>query len=76
MKAMKTWTRKQIREFRNSMGLNQTAFGREIGVTQVYVSYLEGGMRRPGKTLKLLLDCMEREMGRRERKEGEKNGDH
>jgi len=73
--AMKTWTPKQIREFRNSLGLTQTAFGREIGVTQIYVSYMEGGMRRPGKTLRLLLDCMERELTRK-RKEGGKDGNH
>jgi hypothetical protein len=53
--------------------MNQSDFGLMIGVTQVYMSYLEKGVRQPGKTLKLFLDCLEREHERK-KKGGKKNG--
>jgi hypothetical protein len=35
-----------------------------LGVTAVYISYMEGGKKRPGKTMKKLLDCIARERKR------------
>ena len=62
---MKTWTPEEIRIFRKAQKMNQSDFGRMIGVTQVYMSYLEKGVRHPSTTLRLLLDCLEREYTRR-----------
>jgi len=64
----KQWGPAEIREFRKQLGLYQKDFGDLIGVTRVYVIYLEKGVRRPSKTMKKLLDIMEqkktRERGR------------
>jgi DNA-binding transcriptional regulator YiaG len=64
---MKSWTREEIRELRNGMGLSQRAFSEFLGVTEQYIYYLERGVREPSQTLRLLLDCVE-ERGRRMRK--------
>ena len=61
MEDMKNWTPEEIRIFRKQLGLTQTDFADTLGVTQVYISYMEGGIKNPGKTLKRLLDCIERE---------------
>lgn len=58
---MKNWTPQEIRTFRKQLGMTQHNFAETLGVTQVYISYMEGGMKKPGKILKRLLDCMERE---------------
>jgi len=44
------------------MRLSQEAFGQTVGVTNNYVYLLEKGVKRPGKTLKLLLEYIEREV--------------
>lgn len=56
---MHRWTPEQIRKFRNALGLTQQAFGDAIGVTRIYVNYLEQGVRQPSKTLCILLDCIQ-----------------
>lgn len=61
METMKNWTPEEIRTFRKQLGLTQRDFAETMGVTQVYISNMEGGMKKPGKILKRLLDCMERE---------------
>jgi DNA-binding transcriptional regulator YiaG len=57
---MKTWEPEEIKIFRKALGLTQAKFADVLGVTRVYVVYLERGDRRPGKTMKRLLDCLER----------------
>jgi DNA-binding transcriptional regulator YiaG len=61
METMKDWTAAEIRTLRKQLGMTQRDFAETLGVTQVYISYMEGGMKRPGKILKRLLDCMDRE---------------
>ena len=56
---MKRWTRKEIRTFRNELGLSQIEFASKLGVTQTYISLLEGGAKKPGRMMKLFLDCLE-----------------
>jgi predicted transcriptional regulator len=56
---MRQWTPDEIKDFRKKLGLTQTAFASVLGVTQVYVSYMEGGVKRPGRTMCLFLDCLE-----------------
>jgi len=59
---MKNWTPEEIRTFRKQLEMTQYNFAETLGVTQVYISNMEGGTKRPGKILKRLLDCLEREM--------------
>ena len=61
MGIMKNWTSAEIKEFRKSMGLTQAKYADVLGVTQVYIAYLEKGVRQPGTTMKRLLDCLERQ---------------
>ena len=68
---MKKWTPKEIRSLRDSLGLTQQAFGDLVGVTWVYISNLEGGLRTPGRTLCILLDCIQKKD-----KGGSKHGMH
>jgi predicted transcriptional regulator len=56
---MKQWTPDEIRNFRKQLGLSQTQFASMLGVTQVYISYMEGGVKKPGRSMKLFLDCIE-----------------
>jgi DNA-binding transcriptional regulator YiaG len=56
---MKNWKPKEIKEFRKQSGLYQKDFAYKIGVTERYVIYLEKGVRKPSKTLKILLSIME-----------------
>jgi DNA-binding XRE family transcriptional regulator len=67
---MKDWMQKDIKDFREEMGLTQTAFGQLIGVSRNFVYYLERGERKASKTLKLLLDCI---YEKEKRKGGKKN---
>lgn len=69
---MDTWTPDKIKSFRQRLGLTQKAFGELVGVTRMYVIYLEKGVRTPSKTLSILLSCMEKKM--KKRKAGEKHG--
>jgi len=59
VEAMKTWTPEEIRDFRKRLGLYQKGFAQKIGVTERYVIYLERGVRRPSKTLQILLSIFE-----------------
>lgn len=56
---MKQWTHKEIKAFRSELGLSQTEFALKLGVTQTYISLMEGGVKKPGKTMKLFLGCLE-----------------
>jgi predicted transcriptional regulator len=64
---MKQWTPEEVREFRKRLGLYQKDFAELIGVTRIYVIYLEKGVREPGKTMKKLLDIMEQLENEKER---------
>lgn len=63
---MKTWTPEEIKEFRQRKNLYQKDFAEEIGVTARYVIYLEKGVRKPSKTLKILLSMMETQWNEKE----------
>ena len=75
IEAMKNWTREEIKEFRKRMSLYQKDFALKIGVTMRYVIYLEQGVRRPSKTLKILLsmiETQENEKGKEVKKHGKR----
>ena len=62
---MKDWTAEEIKQLRQRLKMTQRDFAETVGATQVYISYLEGGVKRPGRILKKLLDCIEREKKRK-----------
>jgi DNA-binding transcriptional regulator YiaG len=74
---MKPWTPEQIRQLRELHNLYQKDFAELLGVSRVYVNYLEQGVRKPSKTLMKLLDCIEAvtglylEKGKKTKKKGE-----
>lgn len=53
-----SWSKEEIRNFRKEHGLTQQALGDLLGVSQNYIFILESGLKKPGKTLMLLLDCV------------------
>ncbi len=66
---MKSWTPTQIKDLRKKHELSQPKFGRLLGVSGNYIYLLEKGVKTPGKTFKLLLDCIEEKLQRKQ--EGE-----
>ncbi len=62
---MKSWNDIEIKTFRKKLELSQKAFGEMLGVTRMHIYYIERGEREVSKTLKLLLDCIEREKKRK-----------
>ena len=64
---MKEWTPDDIKTLRDKKGLSQEAFGRLLGVTRNYVYYLEKGVKRQSKTLRLLLDCIQEKLKKERR---------
>lgn len=67
---MKKWIPKEIRAFRKKSELSQRAFGESLGVAGNYIYLLERGDRTPGKTLRILLDLLERQEKQKTKKEG------
>jgi DNA-binding transcriptional regulator YiaG len=65
---MKKWTPKQIANLRQRLKLTQESFGKMVGVTRNYIHYLEKGVKTPSKTLRLLLDFIEKENNKRRHK--------
>jgi predicted transcriptional regulator len=66
------WGKEDIRHFREEFDLTQQQLGDLLGVTQNYVFMMEAGLRKPGKPLMLLLDCLKEKLIHR-RKEVKKN---
>jgi len=63
----KQWTPEEIREFRKRLKLHQKDFAELIGVTRLYIIYLEKGVRNPSKTLKILLTLLEQQENLKEK---------
>lgn len=55
---MDTWSPEEIKKLRKRLSLTQEAFGLLVGVTRVYVNNLEKGVKKPSKTLRILLSCI------------------
>lgn len=72
---MKNWTPKDIKTLREKYNLSQPAFGKLLGVTGNYIYLMEKGVKIPSKTLRLLFDCIERQLKENEKgKESAKHG--
>ncbi len=65
---MKKWTSKNLKTLRKKYRLSQRKLGNLLGVSEQYVYYLEREVRTPSKSLKLLLDCVEEKLKRKEDK--------
>lgn len=57
---MREWTKEDMKNLRNRLGLSQTAFGDLVGISRIAVYYLEKGVRTPSKTLAILMECIDR----------------
>ncbi len=73
---MTEWPKEAITELRKSLGLTQRLFSEAIGVTAVYVNYLEKGVRRPSKTLCIMFDCMKKKAARKKTETEKEVKDH
>ena len=62
---MKEWTPAEIEQFRKAHRLTRKALGELLGVTVQGIYQWERGLRSPGRTVKLLLDRVEREVRKR-----------
>jgi DNA-binding transcriptional regulator YiaG len=72
---MHDWIPEEIKKLRKALKLSQKAFGDLLGVTRNFIYYLERGEREPNKTLRLLMDCVERQFKENEKgKESKKHG--
>jgi len=67
---LKQWTNEEIKDFRKRLGLYQKDFAEMIGVTRLYVVYLEKGVRRPSKTLRILFDILEKQENKKTKRKG------
>jgi DNA-binding XRE family transcriptional regulator len=67
---MKQWTAEDIKVLRTTFGITQKALADLLGVTRVYIGLIEREEKKPSKTLKLLLNCVERDL--RENENGER----
>lgn len=76
IKLMKNWTKDEIRTFRTKLKLSQAKFGELVGTSGNYIFMLERGDRKPGKTLKILLNYIERELVEKEKGEGKHGKRH
>lgn len=65
---MKNWTPKDIKDLRNKYKLAQPAFAGLLGVSGNYIYLLEKGVKKPSKTLKLLLGYVEKELNEKEKR--------
>jgi len=70
---MKAWLPEEIEVLRKSRKLSRRAFSELLGITGNYVYLIEKGVKTPSDTLRLLLDCVERQLNEK-RKESEKDG--
>ncbi len=70
---MKTWKPGDIKGLRKRLNLSQVALAERLGVSGNYVYLLEKGVKEPSKTLRLLLDCIEKEKGREVKKYGKRH---
>lgn len=59
-----------IKELRAKYKISQVALGILVGVSGNYVYMLEGGERKPSKTLCLLLDRIAEELAEKEKEKG------
>ncbi len=67
---MKQWTPEEVKKLRETYKLSQKKLGDLTGVTDRYIYYLEKGKRKPSKSFRLLLDCIEEKLKKR------KGGNH
>jgi DNA-binding transcriptional regulator YiaG len=63
---MKDWTSEDIKSLRDRFNVTQKGLADLLGVTRVYVGLLERKEKKPSKTLKLLLSCVEKDLTKKQ----------
>ena len=71
---MKLWTPKDIKALRKVNRLSQRVLSELLGVTENYVYLLEKGVRTPSKTLRLLLESIEKQLNEKRKESDKKHG--
>ncbi|OQY99968.1 MAG: hypothetical protein B6D35_08020 [Candidatus Brocadia sp. UTAMX2] len=71
---MKNWIPKNIKDLRIKCKLSQPAFGEILGVSGNYIYLLEKGVKKPSKTLRILLDYIEKDLIDKEKGGEKKHG--
>jgi DNA-binding transcriptional regulator YiaG len=74
---MRDWTPEEIMELRKTYKLSKAKLAELTGVSKNYIYYLEKGVKRPSKTLKLVLGYVEKDLtgtGNEKGKGGTKHG--
>jgi DNA-binding transcriptional regulator YiaG len=69
---MKNWISREIKDLRAQYKLSQPALGELLGVSGNYIYLLEKGVKKPSKTLKILLGYIEKDLNERAKREGVK----
>jgi DNA-binding transcriptional regulator YiaG len=69
---MKNWMPEEINNLREKYKLSQPAFGKLLGVSGNYIYLLEKGVKNPSNTLKLLLECVAKQLNKNEKGKGGK----
>ncbi len=59
---MKDWTPEQIEDLRKTFKLTRKAMGELAGVTVATIYHWERGLRKPSKSLKILLSRIEQDL--------------
>jgi DNA-binding XRE family transcriptional regulator len=49
----------EVIQFKKEYDLTQKALADLLGVTRIQIYYMERGIKKPSKTLRLFLDCIE-----------------
>lgn len=63
------WTPDEIKRFKSRHGLTGDSMAATLGVTRSYVFQLMNGRKAPSETIKRLLECLDKNMGTKKRKE-------
>jgi DNA-binding transcriptional regulator YiaG len=75
---MKPWKPGEIKQLRSGFNLTQQGLADLLGVTRTYIGLLERNEKTPSKTLKLLLNCVEKDLStsQNEKENGKGGKDH
>lgn len=71
---METWTPTKIKSLRETFNLYQRDLADLVGVTSNYIHLLEKGVKKPSRTLSILLERIEKEL--RENEKGKESDEH
>lgn len=69
---MQDWPPQEIEVFRKSFRLSRRALGDLLGVSGNYIYLLEKGVKTPSKTIRILLDYVQKDLEERRKEDKQK----